>query len=528
MKKLLALVFALVLLCAALPVLAEDGWGLTFSPSEVYKPVSTCSASPNTFEAWVKLRWSKVSGRNGVLLGNYGLGSSVISFEIHQSGRPRLYWTDSAGVNTDWIFNEINVCTGDWVHVAIVRDVDAGEVRCYIGGELLQTLPIPEGQGREATIPAGGLYLGGDARSNNDLYFKGAIRQLAVFSDVRTQTEIQADMLSPAGQDDLLLHYDLTGQAAGADVPDLSGNGCGLRYVHNVTWISPEDKAPVTDYAYAFAFIGDTQNTNRHYTDRFPEIYSWILENIESRKIRFVFGLGDITDADTPGEWVRAKKALHTLDGKVDYAIVRGNHDSVAYYTKAFPWADYQDSFDGSYDGTMLNTYRTLTIGQMKYLLIGLDFGATDDVLAWAGRLCEQYPDHNVIITTHAYLNHDGTTLNAGDKWAPTTYGDYNDGDHMWDKLLSRHGNIVLIVSGHIPSDQIIVTQETGVHGNIVTQMLIDPQDADLAHDGLGMVALLCFSEDGRDVTVEYYSTLQDKYFMSVNQFTMTLDTVDE
>jgi hypothetical protein len=85
-----------------------------------------------------------------------------------------------------------------------------------------------------------------------------------------------------------------------------------------------------------------------------------------------------------------------------------------------------------------------------------------------------------------------------------------------------------LVISGHDPSDQIVVAQDEGENGNIVTQMLVDPQGADANLGGLGMVAMLYFSEDGRDVTVEYYSTIKNKYYMGVNQFTMTLDLIGE
>lgn len=295
-----------------------------------------------------------------------------------------------------------------------------------------------------------------------------------------------------------------------------------------VIWITPEDKVSVTDYAYSFIAIGDTQNVNAYYPDSFPLIYNWVLDNIESKKIKFVFGLGDITDRNSMAEWIRARKVIHSLDGHVEYSIIRGNHDDAANLKKAFPWADYKDKFDGSYDGSLLNTYRTLTIGEVKYLLIALDFGADDGILEWAGKLCEQYPDHNVIITTHAYLFSDGTTVDHSDTWAPTTLGGVNDGDDMWEKLISKHENIVLVLSGHIPYDRIVVTQDKGVNGNVVTQMLIDAQAADLRYDGLGMVAILYFSEDGRDVTVEYYSTIKEMFFMSENQFTMTLDLVGD
>ena len=153
----------------------------------------------------------------------------------------------------------------------------------------------------------------------------------------------------------------------------------------------------------------------------------------------------------------------------------------------------------------MLNTYQTLTVGEMKYLIMTLDYGASIPVLRWAGKVCDAYPDHNVIITTHAYLYRDGTTLDQKDVCPPVTTGGYNNGDHIWEILITEHENITMVISGHDPCDQIVVTQEKGEAGNTVTQMLVDPQGADEIIDGgLGMVAILYFSEDGRDVTVEY------------------------
>ncbi|MBQ5808546.1 MAG: hypothetical protein IIW21_02175 [Clostridia bacterium] len=143
-----------------------------------------------------------------------------------------------------------------------------------------------------------------------------------------------------------------------------------------------------------------------------------------------------------------------------------------------------------------------------------------------AGKLCDSYPDHNVIITTHAYLFRDGTTLDENDVCPPSGSGNYNNGDDMWDKLVSKHENIVLVISGHDPSDLVVLTQTEGEGGNVVSQLLVDPQTTDKTYEGLGMVAMLYFSEDGQNVTLQYYSTTKNMLFRSVNQFSFTLDTV--
>ena len=522
--------FAFLLACilllgtfAVCPVFAQ-GEGLSFTEYDLYKPVKTYDEAPNTFEAWVKLPKSAAGARGGVILGNYGIGNSVINFEVHNNGRPRLYWTESNGKNSDWIFTSINICTGNWVHVAITRDVDAGKVHCYVDGVLKQSINIASDKGREDTIPAGGLCIGGDVRGGNAQYFKGSIREIAVFSDVRTKNEIESDMLSPIGEDNLLAYYDLSSLKLGDLITDESGCGCDAKYTYNITWIEPEDKAPVKDYAYSFAVVGDTQVINDKHPDKFSLIYDWILDNVDEKNIQFVFGLGDITERSSQAEWTRAKEAIHTMDGIVPYSLVRGNHDDATSFKKAFPLSDYEDEILDSFDGTMINTCRELTVGKIDYLIFTLDYGASDAVLNWVGKLCEEYSDHHAIITTHCYLFRDGTTLDQGDVCPPATTGGHNNGDHMWDKLISKHENILMVISGHDPCDQIIVAQDEGDHGNIVTQMLVDPQGADAQLGGLGMVAILYFSEDGREVSVEYYSTIKEKFYLGANQFTMTLD----
>ena len=310
----------------------------------------------------------------------------------------------------------------------------------------------------------------------------------------------------------------------------MSGNGYEIKYKSNATWISPSDKEPVTDYAYSFAVVGDTQKVNIKHPENFDVIYDWILDNVESKKMKFVFGLGDITDESSPDEWARAKESIHSMDGKVDYSIVRGNHDTVIGFNSTFPWSDYKDTFEGGKLGaTMLNTWRTLTLGDHKYLLITLDFGPSDAILDWASELCEEYPDHKVIITTHAYLYSNGTPIDADDHCAMKDNGGYNNGDDMWDKLISKHENILLVISGHEACDRIVVAQNEGENGNVVTQMLVNPQLLDLnATGGLGLVAMLYFSEDGRNVTVEYYSTIKNKFYRDINQFSFSLYPNDE
>lgn len=521
MKKLRVIaIFVLAVILLALPVYSASFDGMTFKADEIYRVNKRYAENPNTFEAWIKVAPS-VTERAGVILGNYASGNPCVSFEVSDNGVPRLYIVEASGAVYDYKFGNAHVNTGEWTHVAIVRDAAAAKAHCYVDGALKQTLSV--NYTKEIDCGAN-LQLGGDYRGGNVQYFKGAIESVALWDDVRSATEIQADMASVSGAG-LIAAYDLATMRDG-NIADLSGKNYGIAL--KKTWINREDKAPVGEYAYSFAVVGDTQRIAYNYKDQFNKIYKWIVDNAEEKNTQFVFGLGDVTETSSTAEWEAAMGAMTQLDGKIPYSIVRGNHDSVDTFNTYVSLDKYGKVVAGHYGNDLRNSYQLLEVGEVKYLMMTLDYGASNQVLNWASNVISSNPDRNVIISTHAYLFRDGTTLDIGDVCPPTQSGGFNNGDHIWDKLVSKHENIVLVLSGHDPWDNIVTTQTKGDKGNTVTQMLIDPQGADNTYDGLGAVAMLYFSEDGKDVTVEYYSTFKGKYFMSESQFTMTLDVVGD
>ncbi|MBR2023474.1 MAG: metallophosphoesterase [Clostridia bacterium] len=298
----------------------------------------------------------------------------------------------------------------------------------------------------------------------------------------------------------------------------------------NSTWIS--DREAVTDYAYSFAVVGDIQTLTRVYPEELDTVYGWILDNRESKNIQHVFNLGDITDW-TDDEWNVAKEAISKMDGVISYSVIRGNHDSTAKINEYFFYDEYTNQFIGFFgENSMTNSYKSLSVSGVDYLLVTLDYGATDEELSWASEIIESYPNHRVIITTHAYMDADGSLLEAGETHAPKDEMDkddapekvYNSGEDMWNELFSKHSNIFLVMCGHISSDDVVTVQTAGDNGNIVTQILIDPQTMDVASPK-GMVAMLYFSNDGNTITVEYYSTVREQYFKESNQFTIDISS---
>lgn len=294
-------------------------------------------------------------------------------------------------------------------------------------------------------------------------------------------------------------------------------------------WADPSEKEPITDYAYSFVAVGDTQIVCESYPEHMATLYDWIVNHVESKKIAYVFGLGDITNRTTTAEWQVAKREIAKLDGVVPYSLVRGNHDKSNAFNKVFGTDTYMSQFEGFFEeGRPDNTWRTFSVAGVDYLFINMDYGASDAILEWAGQAIEAHPHHRVIISTHAYMHRNGVRLTAAvSSVSPNqnglTDGSVNNGQQMWTKLFSKYENIFMVLSGHVSTDNVEMSEAKGVHGNTVYQFLIDPQGLDADIGAMGMVAILYFSEDGKTVTVEQYSTVREKYYRSTSQFSFEI-----
>ncbi len=502
--------------------------GTTFTAETIYAINKAFTSDIKTIEAVLSLP-AGYSDRGGTILGNFvSTTATCFLFEINTDGHPRIY-TVSSGRQTSHVFDQVNVATGEKVHVAVAIDNAAGKMHCYVDGVLKQTL-TPTYMA-SSCVSDTAMYLGGDLRSGNEQYFKGTLYSVTAFKDVRTADEIASDANSLNTSDsNLLAAYELSGHPAIID--DKGPNDYDAVFQSN--WFA--DKDPVAGYEYSFVAIGDTQHVSQYHPEHMATIYDWVVGNIDSKNIKFVMGLGDITDwyqVDPTDEWVNVSAAIKKMDGKVPYSLCRGNHDGLTFFNQYFPYSDYKNTVGGTYDNTsIVNSWRKFEVNGIKYMLFTLNYSPDDNVLAWASDLIAQNPNYNVIITTHMYLNKDGTTLDASEQYAPTTssgatYGP-NDGNHIWDKLISKHENIVLVLSGHVPSDRVVLTQTEGKNGTVVSQMLIDPSAGDTADNANGMVTLLHFSNNGSRVTVENYSTVKDQYYMTENQFSFDIEVIRE
>ena len=495
------------------------GEGMRFDTFGPHKLPENLSKNPETVEAWIYLP-SCYSRRGGTILGNYNGSSttgSYFGFEINYNGVPRFFYTDATTETSyEYKFSDVDLNADAWAHIAWVHDVEADAMRFYVNGVEKQAIP------GVASFPTDFLdtycHVGGDKQKNGaSQRFNAFIKELRVYSDVRTAEEIVSDYKGEFNytDDNFILHYEMEPEDQYKDLVDLTGKGNTA--VYEQSWWD-EVAPPPADYAYSFAVVGDTQRLAWKQPAALKNLYSWIADNVEEKKIQYVLGLGDITENNVDEEWIVAKDAIKQIDGKVPYSLIWGAyHDSAEKFNEYFGTSatdiNYTQHVDGYMtEGDISNTYHEFTVGEQSYLILCLETGAQDHILEWAADVIEAHPTHRVIITTHAYLQADGTFLEAGESSCATSYDkNNNNGDQLWEKLFSKHPNIYMVLCGHMSTDEVMIRKSMGDYGNEVTEILINPQSMD-AKSTTAMVAMFYFSEDGNDVHVEYYSTARNQW----------------
>ncbi|MBR2387175.1 MAG: metallophosphoesterase [Clostridia bacterium] len=359
--------------------------------------------------------------------------------------------------------------------------------------------------------------------------------------------------------------------------------------VHKDMWEEPNFDDPST-YAYSFAFVGDTQcitiGDRLDGTNKLERLYKYIADTAEERKLEHVFVLGDITEIgywndynmvnaakDWPTvteEWPIAQKAIFQMNGKVKYNLCRGNHDdymmndyfNVPEYTDQFKGeggffteknatypkggrnkaknptgAVYWSATTGVQDETITNSWRTMEICGTKYLFITIDYNPSVAVANWVDETLAKFPDHKAIITTHSYINATGDYVY---ETSSVAYHNEIQPEVLWDRVLSKHANVFMIVCGHsIKANIPFYTVNVGDHGNKVYQFLINPQTYDLKEprkegekpsgtQDQGLVMYMNFSEDGNTISLNYYSTLLNKFLKGANYTIDVTPGIDE
>lgn len=293
-----------------------------------------------------------------------------------------------------------------------------------------------------------------------------------------------------------------------------------------------------TNQETVFIILPDTQTYMEAYPEVFESQVEWIIQNREN--IDAVIHVGDITQDNNPLEWAMMSNHFSDIEeAGVPYTFSLGNHDlgsepgkfadvhDTSMANKYFPLSRFNDkSYMGeSQDENLIdNHYIQINSGGINWLILSLEFGPSDETLNWANRVIANNADKAVIINTHAYLYSDSTLHDNGDWWLPQSYGigkdstrTVNHGGQIWEKLVSKHPNILAVFSGHVLNSGVGTLVSTSKNGNKVYQMLANYQRGvqDSENGGNGYLRIVTIDGKNNRFEVKTFSTWENKYHPS-------------
>lgn len=266
-----------------------------------------------------------------------------------------------------------------------------------------------------------------------------------------------------------------------------------------------------TQDSYSFVWMTDTQ----FYTESAPEVYEamtrWISENIDDKNIKFVFHTGDVVNqAHDSVQWEYADLAMGYLDKTIPYSILAGNHDltdsenpyeNFLLYFGRERFADQEMNHntiwyyrDGEASAQIIDT------GTQDYLALALGVWPDVEMIAWADMILKEHPEIPAILTTHDYMNQDGTLSDTGNQ--------------LFDELVRQNPNVHLVLCGHNHNAQYrwdeLDDNHDGITDRTVYQLLADYQDT--PNGGNGFMRLLSIDEKNRKLIVSTYSPYLNQY----------------
>ncbi|MHC4744398.1 MAG: metallophosphoesterase, partial [Planctomycetota bacterium] len=251
----------------------------------------------------------------------------------------------------------------------------------------------------------------------------------------------------------------------------------------------------------------------------------WIKKNKDELNIVMVAHVGDIVQADHPEEWKIADKAFGMLDGVVPYTVCLGNHDfgfhedpdkparfwfaanrDASNYNKNFGHSRLKSNHSraGRLGETNENHYCQFEASGMKFLIISLEMHPRDESLVWASKIAETHRDHRCIVLTHSYMD----TRNRRLSKDPYCDVKGNYGQAMWDKFISRHENIFMVLCGHMLGEGLLTSE--GQNGNPVHQVMANYQHEDKG--GGGYLRIMTFIPTEGRIDVQTYSPVSDQH----------------
>ncbi|MER7812867.1 LamG-like jellyroll fold domain-containing protein [Streptomyces sp900116325] len=256
---------------------------------------------------------------------------------------------------------------------------------------------------------------------------------------------------------------------------------------------------------FALAVLPDTQylfDADSADPEPLKETFHYLVAQRQEANIVFMTHLGDVTEHGSEEEIGLAAATFRTIHGKVPYSVLAGNHDinsgtddqrGDTAYLRAFGPQRFTSmpTFKGaSPDG--YNSYHVLQAAGREWLVLALDWRASEKGLAWAQGVLDAHPTLPVILTTHdiAWAEDNGQAHLS------------DNGQRLWDRIIRGNDQIFMALGGHYwPPGRTVLTNDAGhdVHVHITNYQ-------DRYYGGAGMVRLYSFDLVRQVVDVETFS----------------------
>lgn len=260
---------------------------------------------------------------------------------------------------------------------------------------------------------------------------------------------------------------------------------------------------------FTVAVFPDTQNEVFGTDPRIRQRSQWLVQQRQALNLRFVNHIGDVVNWG----WLQrsqfdvASAGMRPLEAAgIPYSLSIGNHDTAAVGHDNRPGRGYgggayvnnpecrerlgavacdtkklvrrttefNDYFSAARFGAVKgvfeagkvdNTYSTFTAGGRQWMVLNLELWPRAAAVDWAKRVVAAHPRHNVIVSTHAYLDGDRAGISTSNGGYGSTSPRY-----LWDQLISQFPNVKVVLSGHVGSGA--VRQDTTRHGTKVVSLL--------------------------------------------------------
>src|SRR5215471_12544757 len=174
---------------------------------------------------------------------------------------------------------------------------------------------------------------------------------------------------------------------------------------------------------FSIAVIPDTQylfDDDRYDPQVLARTFQWIIEHTQEKNIVFTVQLGDIVNNGLATEFAKASEVFKILDShNIQYGYAAGNHDiNGGLYDNVrgpSPYLDYfgpqRISHQRSYCGATTdgyNTCHTFVGGGQRFLVLSLDWRASDATITWAESKLAEFPNVPTLLTMHELVSPSG------------------------------------------------------------------------------------------------------------------------